>query len=105
MSDEQSKLVDFVRSINTMPNVYQSIMDNFAQMADRIRESQLAALRMADYFANFNKVINSLVPDISKITDFVSNIQKFHEIEKKSSYRIGLVYLSFYWPTSISLHK
>lgn len=42
MNNDQSNLADFIRSINTMPNVFKNITDNFTRMADTIRESQLA---------------------------------------------------------------
>ncbi|HVZ58731.1 MAG TPA: hypothetical protein VG935_03210 [Patescibacteria group bacterium] len=89
MKDKNQNLNDLFRSAIILPNIYKNIADSFNQISATILETQKAVFNMANYLDNFNKAIQAMVPDISKIIDFAESIKKLREIEKRALIESG----------------
>lgn len=70
-------------SINQIPNMYTNMSAGILDAVNVVQQVNASMLKFTENIINFNKSIQSIFPDLSKLADFIDNITKFREIEKK----------------------
>ncbi len=81
-----NKQIEFPNPLTFLKDItadYKKVFEGLNQTTHLIQETLRGIGKAANQLDDFKKVLNNLVPDISKIADFTINLKKFQEEEKE----------------------